>query len=205
MDPLRDEMRRATEAARIEPCQCSKWHTVDAEQVERAVKAHAVFEEIKKEGGAASELTDTFLTLQRRVVVSSPTANAGFAKPDHDADKLLPGLIQKTRQAHSRRAVPFRIRFAVKEIQGFDIDGQPATVESFIAEMPDQAIAEIGTEIEHVLGLTLEEQLGFKLPTTSGAVETGQNQSTDAPLVSAPSPPRSQLPAVLSGIRRTRG
>ena len=79
---------------------------------------------------------------------------------------------------------PFRIRFAVKEIQGFDIDGQPATVESFIAEMPDQAIAEIGTEIERVLGLTLEEQLGFKLPTTSGAVETGQNQSTDAPLAS---------------------
>ena len=81
---------------------------------------------------------------------------------------------------------PVYLRWGVSGIQGLSIDGSDATVESFIAEMPDAVVNEVGAEIQRLIKMTTDEAMGFKLPSTSDVPVDGPVKVTaplNAPLV----------------------
>lgn len=75
------------------------------------------------------------------------------------------------------------IAWGVESIDGWEIDGQPATVALILERAPDEIIVEIGKAIDSVLNMTFEEQMGFKSPSTSSAQADGKTTNTDAPTV----------------------
>jgi hypothetical protein len=47
------------------------------------------------------------------------------------------------------------------QIDGLEIDGQPATVDLLIEKGPEQLVAEIAVQIRHECGLTDDERKNF--------------------------------------------
>ncbi len=85
---------------------------------------------------------------------------------------------------------PERLRVFVQKIEGFDIEGVPATVDSLVADGPDELLDEIDAEIKRLLTLSEDERKNSASPTTSGAPEgTATSDSTAPGAVSSTSIP----------------
>ena len=82
---------------------------------------------------------------------------------------------------------PALIRWGVKSIDGYTIDGQPATPELLISNAPEALTAEIGQAIQYLSSLDPKDVLTFKWPTTFGAQVDGQTPDSVAPSANATS------------------
>jgi hypothetical protein len=61
------------------------------------------------------------------------------------------------------------LRWAVAEVQGLEIDGQPATVESLLASGPEELVCEVLSAVRAELGLNEEERKNSGSPSISCA------------------------------------
>jgi len=81
---------------------------------------------------------------------------------------------------------PAWVRWGLHAVDGLEIDGEPATVESLIQTGPPELYAEILTAIRHAAGLSEDDQGNSASPTTSGARVDGRTSATSAPPADAP-------------------
>jgi hypothetical protein len=155
--PIQESIDNAVTAAKIEPCTCK--HDLDS-----ATDCH------DKNGRCTVE-----------------GCLCRLPKPDGEAFEKRMELLIKAKDLALSQANPAKVRIFVKSIDGFEIDGVPATVESFLAEAPDDLLEEVGSLIDKVLTMTMEEQLAFKSPTTLDAAVDGKTLSSPAPLAATSS------------------
>lgn len=73
---------------------------------------------------------------------------------------------------------PHRLRFFIKSVEGIELDGQPASVDSLIADGPDELLDEVDAEIKRLLELSEIERKNSESPTTSLAVVGGPTKSS---------------------------
>ena len=106
------------------------------------------------------------------------------------AEKLstLPGIDevreieQQTAELIEDRFTPEWVRWGVKSIEGLEIDGQPATVETLIQDGPRELYSLIAAEIQRAAGLSGVESGESAPRITSGeSADTRMNGSTAEP------------------------
>lgn len=167
LEPVQEEIQRAKGAARIEPCICGDSH------------AHTPSKKVIPADGdtpAREEDGD-----DPKTPCIAPNCHCREPKPENKAFERQLELLKKHQAIFVDEFNPYRIRWAVAEITGLEIDGEPTTINSFLREMPDAVIKEVADAIDDVMKLTLDEQLGFKSPTTSGAPVDGKSLNSSAP------------------------
>src|SRR6202044_2341976 len=64
---------------------------------------------------------------------------------------------------------PIYARWGIKTIEGLEIDGQPATVDTLLSDGPEPLVNEVVNEIIRLTRMSAEETLAFKSPSTSDA------------------------------------
>lgn len=75
---------------------------------------------------------------------------------------------------------PTWVRWGLHAIDGLEIDGQPATVESLIESGPTDLYAEIAAAVRREAGLSEEQQGESEPPSISGAPVVGGTSDTTA-------------------------
>lgn len=76
---------------------------------------------------------------------------------------------------------PVRLRHFLKSVEGITLDDAPATVDSLIAEGPDELLGEIDEEIKRLIDLSEIERKNSGSPTTSPGVVGGQTPTSTVP------------------------
>jgi hypothetical protein len=150
--PLLEDLKETEDAAKLLPCTCE--HDLDPEK-------------------------DTHLPENNRCNVPGCECR----KPDYDMEKFakLNELRFRENEIYDDELTPAYVRWGVQSIEGLEIDGEPASVESLIESAPEPLVTELGTELLRLTKLTTEEQLSFKLRTTSDAQVDGLTQTSSAP------------------------
>lgn len=174
LDPVNEEIERAEAIARIEPCACNHPLEETHQPVKDALEIAKAADQVELVD--LCHLASTNRCLVHRCPCREPKpdpAVGNYAKRKEIQDKVL-------EVAYSEMH-PIYIRWGVAEIQGLDIDGSPATVDSLISDGPESLVNELGEEIQRLLVMSPDEVLGFKQPTTSGAAVDGKEKSTTAP------------------------
>lgn len=90
-------------------------------------------------------------------------------------------LTRKHRQMQSvenDEIVPTFVRNLLVSVDGLEIDGAPATVESMIESGPPALYAEIAKAVRHEMGLDEQETGNSEPPSTSPALVDGATQTT---------------------------
>lgn len=151
--PIREELQKAEDAAKLLPCTCAH------EQEEGKDSHDETSQRCQKEG-------------------------CECRKADFDPDKVqrLIELNNKFLELEYYEMFPAYIRWGVQDIQGLEIDGVPATIDSFLESGNEAMFREVVDEIVRLKDMSPTEQLSFKSPTTSGAPVDGQNLSSSAPI-----------------------
>lgn len=149
-----EEIDRATEAAKIEPCSCK--HKLD-----------------KKEDPHDLET--------KRCMV--PRCKCRKPVYENDAWRKYSQLKEKESAIIYSRLWPVNIRTIVQSVDGLLIDGKPITIDTLLTKAPDGLIKEVVAEIDRIMGLTTSEQLAFELPGTSSATATRPTSNTSADTV----------------------
>lgn len=90
---------------------------------------------------------------------------------------------------------PMWIKGAVKKVTGVSKDGQSATPQDLSEMAPIDMIEELGKAITNRVYLSAEVQQNLESPTTSSAVDGGQNHTTTATPVSAMVAPPQEIVA----------
>jgi len=81
--------------------------------------------------------------------------------------------MRKIRRIERQETDPRAIRFVVLSVTGYSIDGAPATVDSLIANAPDDLYDEISNAVKHEIGLDVAARGNSESPSTSAAAEGG--------------------------------
>jgi hypothetical protein len=68
---------------------------------------------------------------------------------------------------------PSAVRFVLVRIEGLEIDGETATLDSLLSDGPDELYQELAREVARELGLLDEEAANLDSPSISPAVEAG--------------------------------
>lgn len=106
----------------------------------------------------------------RQALAAARAADSdGKATFTYPTDKLAALIDARREQSTYDFSVltPAMIRFFLLKIDGLEIDGEPATVESLIKDGPDDLYREIAQAIAAELGLTNEEKENLQSPGTS--------------------------------------
>jgi hypothetical protein len=80
----------------------------------------------------------------------------------------------------SARVDHVRARALVKSIDGLEIDGAPATIDSLIDSGDEDLFEVVSRAVKHEMGLDRDEQKNSPRPTTSQVVEDGPTNPTSA-------------------------
>jgi hypothetical protein len=151
-EPLLEDLKAVEDAAKLLPCTCE--HDLNPEK-------------------------DSHLPDNNRCTVEG----CDCRKPDYDMEKFkkVSELRFKETKIYDDELTPAYVRWGVQSIEGLEIDGEPATVESLIESAPEPLVDELGNELLRLTRMTTEEQLSFKLRTTSDAQVDGLTQTSSAP------------------------
>lgn len=150
--PIDEEIKRAEDEAKIEPCSCS--HEDHEEETKRC---------------------------------KTPGCKCREPKPDPEIggyEKKLK-LQVEVMDVVIGKLYPEYIKWGIADIQGLNIDGKPATVDSLIEDAPEALVAEVGEEIQRLIRLSPDEVMGFKQPTISDGQVVGLTTDTTAPSASS--------------------
>lgn len=116
----------------------------------------------------------------------------GFRIPPDLRDELQTINEESIRLMGTQFNTP-RLKIYLKGIDGFEIDGQPATRDNVITDGPPEMFHEILDAIDQVEGLKAEEIKNLSSPSTSSSPAAGETNATTA--TSAGVPPDSTKPA----------
>ena len=181
--PISEEIQRAEEAAKNEPCQCK--HSLDPADpaINEALGRIANINKGQLEDGKKIiEVVDVcHSALTKRCMVNScncrkPMPDEGIGGYDARQD-----VIQKIIETEDRELTPMYIKYLVTDIQGLQIDGVDATADSLLENAHESLVEELSKEIQRIVKLTPDEALGFKPPITSDAAVVDQAELTTAP------------------------
>ncbi len=161
-EPIQEEIDRAEAEAKIRPCECTH-----GDKDVRKYDPPAEGEEMSR--------VFSYVDCHDPKSLRCLSPGCDCRRPDADeAYRKRAELNQKHIEIYTDELVPLRIRWGVSAIEGLFINGEPATVESFVQEMPDEPLAEVATEIDRVMKLSLKEQIAFRSPTTGVAAGVGE-------------------------------
>jgi hypothetical protein len=169
--PLIDDIEEAEEAAKLEPCICKHPPTKPSDD----------------QNATDQQNTDKHDPVTGRCIV--PRCHCREAHPSiEDAYAQKAALDDKEMSVVLAKIWPIRIRALVDKIEAderlegrFEINGQPATIDSLLSDGPEPLIGELAREVNRLFNLTGDEALAFRSPGTSGAVAAGQTSGTNAP------------------------
>jgi hypothetical protein len=166
---LEKEHTEAQDAAKLEPCTCS---------------GH------EHEGIPDQAIPATAETPERTVKDESRRCNAAGCecrKPAYrdGLESELVDFYDCYNGLHANGLHPKLIKLCVTEVSGIEIDGEPVTVDSLLAEMPGIVIMEVGGQIEKLMAMPVDQQLGFKQPGTLSAPVAGPTKDSSAETASA--------------------
>ncbi|GAC1496116.1 MAG: hypothetical protein NVS1B6_00940 [Steroidobacteraceae bacterium] len=150
-EQLQAQQAEATARAKIEPCQCKHPPAPDP-----------------------SHDAETGRCLTSGCVCRKPDT------PITDTNRMTDLLVTMLR-IKFEDLQPTAIRWGLVQITGLDIDGQPATPESLLADGPDDLATEIADALDLLLRLSPEQQKNSESPTTSGAPVDGATKTSGAP------------------------
>lgn len=151
LEPYRQEIIDAQDAAKLLPCTCSGHDHID--------------DESRTTIAGSEEVVVTKLTSCKSCKCRQPEYRTGLLQ-EH-SDRL------DDYQSHRRdHYYPALIAWAVESVSGISIDNRAISVDGVI-DLPDALVDEVGAEIDRLTGLSVEEQLGFKSPGTSNAPVAG--------------------------------
>lgn len=104
-------------------------------------------------------------------------------RPDFPRDKQRRSetLLMDTLRIRVEEMQPAVLRWGLVSVDGLEIDGAAATVESLIESGPDDLVREIADELDELLGLRGESAKNSESPTTSGAPADGAMKNSGAP------------------------
>ena len=160
--PINEEITRAEEAAKLEPCICK--HDLTADPAQYLPK-----EDPPAMAGDGWHLLDTGRCVKPgckcREAKPNP-ATGGYERRFQVVSEILSIGTLELRKA--------RIETMVAGVQSLKIDGVAATVPLLLEKAPEVLAAEVDDEIKRLLSLSPDEILGFKSPTTTGAQVDGQ-------------------------------
>ena len=93
--------------------------------------------------------------------------------------RRLTGIVDGIRAIKAEKINPVWVRWGLSVIEGLEIDGAPATVDTLIEDGPPELYAEILKAIQTEAGLTDAQQGESEPPTTSGeSVDGGMSDTT---------------------------
>lgn len=176
LSPIDEEIKRAEEEAKIEPCTCTHEPLVQEKDTDppqhdpqtlRCIKPGCKCREPKPD----PEIGDYTKKLKLQVDVMSIVI--GELYPEY-------------------------IKWGVSDIQGLEIDGKPATTESLLDDAPEALVAELGEEIQRLIRLSPEEVMGFPRPIISGGQVDGPTTDTTAPSANSTASTRIDIAASTS-------
>lgn len=164
IEAVDNEIKRASDIARISPCSCGP-------DCEKAT--------------IPEELLPNIEDRHLKVTGICPVPGCSCRRPQPDPtiggyEKFLE--LQQTRQnIIFTELYPVYIRWGVSSMSGLTIDGVEADIDMLIRKGPEMLIGELGRRIQKTINLSPEEVLGFKLPSTFGEQSDGQTSGTSAP------------------------
>lgn len=180
--PINEEIQRAEDAAKIEPCSCKHPVTTDYPVVAKWLGDIARANESIEDEDAKIELLEVcHAAASKRCIV--PGCDCRRAKPENNAYAERERLLTEDRAVVDDEIHPAYLHWGVKEISGMTINDEPATVDSLLADGPEGLVNEIVVELQRLIRLSPEEQLAFNTPTTSGAPVAGPIPIMSAPTV----------------------
>jgi len=92
-------------------------------------------------------------------------------------------LTEKIRRIDRDEMTPAAVRFCLVKIEGLEIDGIPATLESLLENGPDEFYDELAQAVARELGLLPEEATNLgSLSTSAAAVDGNPTASSAAPV-----------------------
>lgn len=113
----------------------------------------------------------------RRKVMEMVAAAEALAQGD--GREVLPAL-REVAEYTDNHITPEWVRWGLHKIEGLEIDGAPATVETLIQSGPPALYREIAAEIRAAVVLTETAKGESGSPTTSGAAVVGETSGTTA-------------------------
>lgn len=152
MDVVDAEVKRAAEAAKLEPCTCDHPMESHADGTGECQVAGCKCREPKPDP----------------VIGTQESLN----KLDNDFWTYTNVVL-----------FPAYIQWGVSEIEGYQINGQPATIDSMIAEGTEDVVSEVGNAIQTLIRMSPSQLRDFKWPTISGAQVAGPTSDSTAPVV----------------------
>ena len=175
--PVSEEITRAEEAAKSEPCTCA--HMLNPDLVTDKLA------EIKRQFGpsVSIEIVDQcHSSITRRCMVEG--CNCREPKPDEAIGgyEKYRTIMDKLVSLETDEIGVERLKFFVAKVQGLKIDGRDLlTGEDLIEYAPEALTDEVSGEISRLLTMTAEEALGFKPPITGGAAVVGRASTVTVP------------------------
>lgn len=173
--PINEEITRAEEAAKLEPCSCSHEKSLPESKLAELDKVNAQLEiKIEVLDGCHSSTT-------KRCMVDGCACRKPKPDPAIGGFDRYQEIVSQIIDMDNGNLAMARIRFFVSEVQGLNLDGKPANVELLISDGPEPLVDEVSEAINHLLTLSTDELLGFPAPTTGGAPVVRQEPTTDQP------------------------
>jgi signal recognition particle subunit SEC65 len=100
-------------------------------------------------------------------------------RPEHATQQMF-DLADRMDGITISKIDPFWLRWGLKELEGLEIDDQPADAELLISDGPPGLFEEIVEAIKVLAQLNGEEEKNSESPTTSGEQEGGTTKNTSA-------------------------
>jgi len=204
--PIMEEIDRAEELAKSEPCTCKHELSLDLPEIQDSVRRiESMNKMLSEKGGTPITLVEVCHSSLNKCCIfpgcpcrrPRPDPAIGGYQEHHD-------LLSQITEIEYQEVVPFYIRGLVAEIQGLEIDGKPATVDTLLSDAHDSLTRELNTEIQRLISLTPDEALGFKSPTTSGAVVDGPPATMGQPTAPPANPESTTSSATAAGSSQAR-
>lgn len=188
--PIKEELQRADEAAKAEPCQCN--HPLDATSPSVLAKAKEIEDfnvRVLASGGTAVTLVDVcHSSITRRCLINGCPCRKPMADETIGDYAAYQNIIQQIIDIEDNELEPLYILHAVKSLQGLQINGVDATPQMLLDEAHESLVTELAAEVQRIIKLSPREAMGFKSPTTSDAAVDGQAETTDLRTASLANP-----------------
>lgn len=162
INPIEEEIKKAEEIARTEPCTCDSKLVLTHEHEEKTGRCQ------------------------------SPGCHCREPKLDEafGGYKKLVDLNNKIMEIISNELYPAYIQWGVLQVRGLNLADDDdneveITLDNFLLYAPEDMVSEVAQEVRKMTSLTPDEVVGFKPPTTSGAQVDGRIVGTTAPSANA--------------------
>jgi hypothetical protein len=175
MDQLREAWRVETDA---KLAQLKRLDTDEAKTEIARIEAGRELEKLRWLYGRADSQELKTEILDKLAAIDTKTAIV--FEGDADLVEEMRLLNEESIRLLQKHYHPARIKWGLKAVEGITIDDEVPTVDTLIADGPEELLREILDKIEEVAGLTGEALKLSCLPTGSSDQDTGRSTATTA-------------------------